>query len=277
MRVAALNIHPVKGMRAWPVREAVVERWGLAGDRRWVVVDERGKAMTQREHPELATIIARPAAEGLTLSRNGVADLKVPFPTGPAEALRVFSDPAAGSRAGSPASEWLSDALAARVHLLHMGQPRTGRALRALGSRPGEPMSFADEYPVLITSSASLAALNGALGDDWVGMERFRPNIVIDDAEAWAEEEWAEVRIGNARFRAPSSCVRCMVITVDQETGRIAVPGHPLKTLTRLNRGGSGKPMFGRNLIPTGESVIRVGDPIEGLATRTTAPEPPGS
>ncbi len=260
----SVHLHPLKAARALDVPEAVVEPWGLAGDRRWMLVDGAGRQLTQRDEPRLALLdVRRNDDGGLVLNGPGHAPCHVPVPAGESVVAELFRDkvevvPAAGS-----ASAWCAAYLGRPARLVHLGAPATARPVDPAYARPGETVSLADGYPLLLTSVSSLDALNaliaaeGPSGEGPVPMGRFRPNLVVSGSAPWAEDGWARVRVGEVLFRVAKPCGRCVVTTVDQAT---AVRGkEPLRTLARHRRRG-GKAMFGMNLVPESAGSVRVGD-----------------
>ncbi|GIJ29250.1 molybdenum cofactor biosysynthesis protein [Micromonospora qiuiae] len=265
MRLSAIHTYPIKGCRGLDHDAATVAPWGLDGDRRWMVVDADGVGVTQREAGTLVKVHARPVAGGLLLRADGHRDLLVPEPDGVAPVrvrtfrrrpLRVEALPA-----GPAADAWLGAVLGRPVRLVRLARP--ARHIRR-GDRehdPGDQVSFADAYPVLLTSTASLAALCDAGG--WpVPMARFRPNLVVDGAPAWAEDDWVgrPLRIGDLAFRAAGPSARCLVITIDQETG--VREREPLRALARHRNIGR-KLLFGLYLLPPEHGRVRLGDPVE--------------
>jgi uncharacterized protein YcbX len=267
-QVTAVHVHPVKSLRATSVREAVVEPWGLTGDRRWMLVDARTlKAVTQREQPRLALVTALLHGEGgLRLSAPGHSPLDVPVPPpGPLETAQLFSDKVEVLPAGSAADAWFRTYLGTAVRLVHLDEPGVRRPVDSEFAHPGETVSLADGFPLLLTATASLDALNAliAAGDlaaeGPVPMNRFRPNVVVDGTAAWAEDGWRRVRIGDVHFRVPKACGRCVVTTTDQATG---VRGkEPLHSLGRHRNAGAHL-LFGQNLIPEHPGTLHVGDPL---------------
>ena len=156
----------------------------------------------------------------------------------------------------------MSEVLATPCRLVFLDDP--GRRKVAEAWRQGkESVSFADGFPVLLTSLESLGDLNGRLARP-VGINRFRGNIVVGGAVAWDEDFWGVVRVGGVRFRVAKACERCVVTTVEQETGTRPDKTEPLRTLATFRRDARGV-MFGQNLIPLGDGEIRVGDPVEVL------------
>jgi uncharacterized protein YcbX len=267
--VSALHLYPVKSLRAIGMREAVVEPWGLAGDRRWMLVDTRTqKAVTQREEPRLALLTAEPAAGGgLRLTAPGRPPLEVAVPPpGPLETVRLFAGKVEVLPVGKAADDWFREYLdGAPVTLTHLDDPAVRRPVDPAFARPGDMVSLADGYPLLVTATASLAALNAliARGDRAqegpLPMNRFRPNVVIGGTAAWDEDEWRRIRIGEITFRVPKPCGRCVVSTTDQVTGGRGK--EPLRTLARHRNFGT-KLVFGQNLIPEHSGTLRLGDPL---------------
>jgi uncharacterized protein YcbX len=271
-RLQSIHVHPVKAFRGLAPLEAVVEPWGLAGDRRWVLIDDGGKVVTQRQRPRLALAAAEMLpGGGVRLSAPGADPLTVPVPP-PAGTVTVeiFGDKVEGVPAeGEAAHAWCAAYLGADVRLVYMDDPATRRPVDPEYALPGETVSFADGYPLLLTSTTSLDALNSliARGDHAqegpLPMDRFRPNVVVAGTAAWAEDDWSRVAIGEVTFRVAKMCGRCVVTTTDQSTadrGR-----EPLHTLGRYRRFG-GKLTFGQNLVPESRGTVRVGDPVTVLA-----------
>ncbi|MGC5020459.1 MOSC domain-containing protein [Micromonospora sp. DT47] len=267
MRLAAIHTYPVKGCHRLEHDDARVEPWGLAGDRRWMVVDADGVGVTQREATDLVRLRAVPRGDGLVLTAAGHPDLDVAEPAGDAATpVRVFRSrlPVDAVPAGDCADRWLTTLLDRPVRLVHLRHPARHMAPGGRDHDSGDQVSFADEYPLLLAGAASLDALNDWLaeaGEEPVPMARFRPNLVVAGAPAWAEDGWAgrPVRIGAALFRAAGPCDRCVVTTTDQETG---VRGHePLRTLARHRNIGR-KLLFGLHMVPEGPGAVKVGDPV---------------
>ncbi len=258
MRVSELFTYPVKGCRRVPHDEAVVEPWGLAGDRRWLVVDPDGVAITQRDVARLALV--RPAWDNgrLTLSYADRAALVIdPLVPDPIVKANVWRTIVAATPAGPLADAWLSEVLGLEARLVWLDDP-TRRAIEPDFAQPDDRVSFADGYPLLLTNTASLDQLNEWM-DAPLSMTRFRPNVVVHTDRPFVEDEWIghTVRIGQITFRVPKPCDRCVVTTTDQETG---IRGkEPLRTLAKYRNVNQGL-MFGVNLIPDGTGVIRVGD-----------------
>ncbi|MFE9625083.1 MOSC domain-containing protein [Streptomyces sp. NPDC006527] len=267
----SIHVHPVKAFRGQSPREAVVEPWGLAGDRRWALIDDGGKVVTQRQQPRLALAAAEllPGG-GLRLSAPGLEPLTVPVPEPVGTvSLEIFRDKVEGILADEAAHAWCSAHLGADVRLVHMDDPATRRPVDPEYALPGETVTFADGYPLLVATSASLDALNSLIArgehaaEGPLPMDRFRPNVVVAGTDPWAEDGWSRLTIGEVGFRVAKTCGRCVVTTTDQATaGR---GKEPLYTLGRHRRLG-GKLVFGQNLVPLSRGTIRVGDPVTIVA-----------
>lgn len=259
----SLHIYPIKATGGVDLDEAVVERRGLAHDRRWLLVDAAGVFLTQREHARLALVRAQVYPAYLEVRAPAMEPLLVPFPEAraPRMGVRVWKNTVDAAVACEGAQAWFSRFLEVDCRLVYMD----AAAVRPVDARyaVGESeVSFADGYPLLLTSEASLAALNARL-DDPVPMTRFRPNVVVAGVEAFAEDRWRQVRIGEALFHVVKPCARCVVTTIDQQTA--AQGKEPLRTLRTFRRRGR-QVYFGMNLIPDEPGVVRVGEAVEVVA-----------
>lgn len=261
MQLAGLSIYPVKGLRGTSLRASDVEPCGLAGDRRWMVVDARGRFLTQRQLPAMARLDASLSGGKLTLGL-GKARMEVASGVERTE-VTVWRSRLQATLADPEADRWLMSRLGVPCRLVFLDDPQA-RAVEPAHALPGEHVSFADGFPVLLTSSSSLAVLNGALAQP-IGMERFRANLVIDEAPAWAEHAWKLLRIGDTLLRVTKPCTRCTVTGIDQRSGETSCPGEPLRRLGRLNRRQEGI-VFGINLVPQDHGRLSLGDRVEVVA-----------
>jgi uncharacterized protein len=282
LTVQSLHVYPVKSLRGVDLRAAEVEPWGLAGDRRWLVVEaEDGRFITQRSDPAMARVTAGYPARGqaaagepappaghraLAVSAAGHPPLLVPppLPERGAEMLwvSVWRSKVTAAAAGPEADAWFSRYLGRPVRLVYLDDPAR-RQVDPEFAAPDDRVSFADGYPLLLTSTASLDALGDWLaeaGGEPVPMNRFRPSVVVTGAGPWEEDSWRRVRIGPVSFRVAKACGRCAVITTDQLTGERS--REPLAMLGRRRRFGQ-ELLFGQNLIPDERGTIAVGDPVE--------------
>ncbi len=265
MRLAEIRIFPVKGLRGEVLDAAEVTKAGLAGDRRWMAVDAQGRFLSQRTLPGMAVVQAALMPGGVVLAAAAAGEVFVAVPGEAASAVRVaiWRDTVPAVDAGDAAASWLAGVLGVACRLVYLADA-AARAVNPEYGAAGDVVSFADGYPVLLTSVASLGAVNDALAAP-VEMLRFRPNLVIEGAAAWAEYAWARLRIGGVVFRVAKPCERCVVTTIDPETGLQPDAEEPLRTLKRFTRGARGQVLFGQNLVPDGGGVVRVGDAVEVL------------
>jgi hypothetical protein len=263
--LSSLHIYPLKGCRAVDLDQAVVEPWGLSGDRRWLLVDADGQFLTQREHRALARLVVRyGAGADIAVSSEGCPPLQVTAPGGCPELLKVtvWRSTVLAAAAGPEADTWFARYLGQPVRLVWLDDP-TRRAVDPVFGADGDVVSFADGYPLLLASSASLDQLGqwlAADGDQPVPMNRFRPNVVVSGHQPWDEDRWRRIRIGAVSFRVAKPCGRCIVTTTDQTTGERG--RQPLRMLARHRRVDKSL-VFGQNLIPDSPGLIQVGDPME--------------
>ncbi len=274
-----INRFPVKSCRGEPLLRALVEPWGLAGDRRWMIVDDDGIPITARQYPRM--VLARPSLRadgGVEVTAPDLPDLRVPAPTGGVLVdVRVSRSELAATLAGDEAHAWFSKLVGTPARLVYLDDP-TRRQPNQSFARPADRVSLADGYPLLLTTTASLAALNELIAvgpraeEGPVSMVRFRPSVVVRGNRAWDEDGWRCVRIGAAVFRAVKGCDRCVLTTVHPET---AVKGkEPIATLAEHRRW-DGATWFGMNLIPdTPGARIAVGDEVE-ILHEVPAPDGP--
>jgi uncharacterized protein YcbX len=268
LTLTAINRYPVKSCRGQGLTSAVVEPWGLEGDRRWMVVDAAGEPLTSRAHPRLMLVRPELTEHGLHLSSPDLDDLTVAQPDGSTLVdVNLGRGPFAAALAET-GHEWFAKIVGEPARLVYLDDP-TRRAPNPAFSTPADRVSFADAYPLLLATEDSLDAVNDLIAvgpnaiEGPIPMTRFRPGLVVRGAPAWAEDGWRRVRIGNAVFRAVKGCDRCVMTLVDPDT---AVKGRePIATLARHRRW-DGTTWFAMNLIPDTPGVrITVGDDVEVL------------
>lgn len=256
LRVRSLFVYPVKSCRGIAVESARLVERGFELDRRWMIADERGRFLTQRELPRLALIGTRLAGDAIVLCAPGVGELELPVvapSSAPRMRVRVWSDQG-DAQVYRPASEWLGAFLGQPARAVYM--PDDVR--RPVSRAPDAIVGFADAYPLLCVGHASLEALNRRLAQP-IGMERFRPNLVVAGGEPHAEDTWQSLEVGEVALEAAKLCDRCAVVTVDPATGERG--REPLATLAEYRRH-EGAVWFGVNLLHRGRGVLRVGDPV---------------
>lgn len=268
IHLTALHIYPVKSLGGISLKESALTLRGLANDRRFLVVDPEGEFLTQREYSQMATVWVDLEGDMMTLAAPDLDAVEVPChpPQQPTRKVRVWNSVVDAHGVSTEADRFLSDYLGLACHLVYMPDDSV-RAINPSHAKPGDMVSFADGYPLLLTSESSLRDLNERIqanGRQPVPINRFRPNLVISGAESGAEDTWKEIRIGAAEFRVAKPCVRCQVTTTDQASGEVHGP-EPLATLATYRDTPNG-PFFGENLIPTKLANIRVGDEVFVIA-----------
>ncbi len=266
MFISEINVFPVKSLRGTGRETALVERRGLANDRRWMIVDVENRFLSQREFPKMARITTDLTDAGLILGFEGKR-IRAPFAAADSkrETVAVWNDRCPAEVAGVEINEWLSDILEARCRLVRMPDDSVRPVDAAYAIRADDRVSFADGFPFLLIGESSLGDLNSRL-ETPVPMDRFRPNLVVSGAEAFAEDDWKRIRIGETVFHVVKPCSRCVITTIDQAEG-VKTGVEPLRTLAEFRtfeRNGAKKILFGQNLIA--ENVggsLRVGDRVE--------------
>jgi uncharacterized protein YcbX len=278
--LTGLFLYPVKSLRGCAFPSAEVDALGLIGDRRFLVVDETGRFLTQRTLPRMALIATALDATHLTLSVPSAPSIRIarpPDPTAPLRPVSVWkSENLLAEDCGAEAAAFLSNFLSVRCRLARIGPaftrpmpshklpPSLSSQLPALSSP--HTVTFADAYPLLVISEASLADLNDRVverGEEPLPMDRFRPNLVVSGCPPFAEDTWSRFRIGEIVFRAGGPCARCIMTTTDQSTAERGK--EPLRTLATYRRDATDptEVNFGQNLIhETKSGGLRLGEKV---------------
>jgi uncharacterized protein len=261
MQITGTYIHPIKSCASLKRDALDIEPRGPHGDRRYMVVDADGRFITGRKLPRMVLVRAEPREHGIVLSAPGMPMLPVdePPPSASRMEVAVWGDSVAALAAGVRADDWLSTFLGTPVRLVYMDEAAS-RSVDPDHARPGDEVSFADGFPLLLIGQASLDHLNERLSTP-MPITRFRPNLVLGGAAAHAEDRWCRIRIGGIEFDVIKPCTRCVFTTVDPATGAFDASGEPLATLKTYRRGERGI-TFGVNLIARGNGPLRVGDPV---------------
>jgi len=264
LTLTGLFIYPVKSLGGISLPAADLTPQGLRHDRRWLIVDERNRFLTQREHAAMALLAVEPAYNGFLLrhrQRPELLPLCIPFEATPERTLfvTIWDDMVFAWRGPKAADEWLSEALGQPCKLVYMSD-MAHRECEPEHNPAGTLVSFADGYPYLLATEESLAKLNTQLTAP-VPMDRFRPNLVVRGAAADAEMAWAALRINDLPFRAVRGCGRCVVTTIDQATAQKAPAGEPLRTLATYRKPDR-KVIFGQNVTGPAAGHLRVGDKV---------------
>jgi len=257
--LSELNVYPIKSAKGVSLTSARVVDRGLEHDRRWMVVDDRNKFLTQRTHARMALMEVQVRSDHLAVTAPGMEELTIPFELKTPELLQVqvWNDSVEAESVGREASRWLSRFLGCPSKLVHMPD-HSARSVNPKYVEGAAPVSFVDAFPFLLVSEGSLSDLNARL-ERPVPMNRFRPNLVVRGCQPFEEDEWKEFEISSISFKIAKPCSRCAVPAVDQSTGMRET--EPIRTLETF-RLREGKVLFGQNVIHAGTGVLTVGDPV---------------
>lgn len=265
-RLARIRIYPIKSCRGYDVQTAELDSLGLVGDRRFQIVNQEGKPFTQRTHPALACAIARLGEETLHIEIDGLSACDVPLAF-TANPQTVTTEVWSSTNLQADLASTEADALFTKLLNEPARLVRAGSAFdRPVKNHPDHRVGFADAYPLLAISEASLAELSDRMlerGAEPAEMERFRPNFIIADASSHEEDTWDAFHVGELPFKSAGVCERCIMTTVDPLTGDRS-GGEPLATLATYRRAkDSNAVVFGQNVVNLADSgIVRVGDLI---------------
>ena len=279
MKLSEINIYPIKSLKGISLNEAIIEKRGLQYDRRWMLVDGDGEFFTQREFPKMATMAIELTENGLKVSADGFENLFIPYQPTTDEKIkvRVWQSVCDAIESSDEINRWFSEILQTNCRLVYMPD-ESKREVNPLFNQNDDIVSFADGYPFLIIAENSLVDLNSRLKNE-IPMNRFRPNFVVQNSAAFAEDGWKKLSIGNTTFRVTKPSERCVITMVDQQQG-FFTGKEPLKTLANYRLAKDVFPnnfqsfglaknavLFGQNLIAEnfGETV-KIGDEINILA-----------
>jgi uncharacterized protein YcbX len=261
-RLLSLHLYPLKSAGGIQVAQARVDETGLTHDRRWMVVDSRGRFLTQRSHPRMALLRTALSERALRVSGPRTDPLELPLSApqpadpGSPELIPVWDKDRDAVSCGPEAAAWMSAFLGTDCRVVRSVSPP---GTSGLGPRGTVRAGFADGWPALVISTASLDDLNGRLPGP-LPMNRFRPNLVVDGIGPYGEDRWRRVRVGDVGIVGRKPCFRCAITTTDQDTGERGV--EPLRTLATYRRAPGGDVAFGMNVGFESAGVLRVGDAV---------------
>ena len=277
MKVTDIFIYPIKSCRGISLNKAKITPKGLTDyeqqkiyDRQFMLVDEKGKFITQRQYPQLATIQIEIKDNQLYLStkKSNIPAFKlIPDINSKQIKVNIWRDQTIAIDQGDEVSQWFQEALDLDINCRLVQQ--SDDYIRSINPQysleKNQPVSFADGYPFLLTNTASLADLNQRLNSKYphqeveIPMNRFRPNIVVETDQAFIEDIWKKITIGDSQFAVVKPCSRCIITTTDQNTGDRNELKEPLLTLSNFRNTPEGI-MFGQNLIPLNQNTLSIGD-----------------
>ncbi|GAB3826844.1 MOSC domain-containing protein [Pontibacter rugosus] len=264
LRLSEIYIYPIKSLGGISLQQTEVEDRGLKYDRRWMLVDEAGKFLTQRQHAQMALLQVSIKEHGLlvTHKQDLQEPLLVPFESaqssGPDMQVTIWDDTVIAQEVDPAVSAWFTKALGMPARLVKMPEA-SRRLVDNAYAAEGEIVSFADDFPFLIIGQSSLDDLNSRLEKEYIPINRFRPNFVFTGGEPFEEDQWGHLTIGDLNFYGAKPCARCVVTTIDQATGEKGQ--EPLRTLSTY-RLKNNKVMFGQNLLHSSVGVVSVGDEV---------------
>ena len=260
IQVTSLHIYPLKSAGPVNLDHADIGSRGLAWDRRWLLVDHKGRFLTARRYTTMLQMDISGSNGAFTVEVPGKGSFKLPLPTSNHRiCVRVWKSKISAAWCGHKADAFFSQALGMPCRLVFMDDIAL-RLTNPKFSSTGDQVGFADGYPILLTTQQSLDALNSELKDP-VLMHRFRPNIVVDGSKhAWDEDNWLTLTSNRGELRISNPCVRCIMTTVDWKTGQKHEHKEPLNTLERLHSNHDGEAIFGQNIIARTIMKISTGD-----------------
>ena len=273
-RITEIWIYPIKSLAGIRLEKSNVNPKGLQYDRRWMLVDNEGRFLTQREHPEMALFKSSIDTEHITIHKvqskiEGLSpSIRINLNgevSGSVAKVQIWDDVVEAAEVDSNHSAWFSKHLSISCKLVFFKEDSL-RNIDSNFAKNKEQVSLADGYPFLIVGQSSLDELNRRL-EKPISMKRFRPNFVFSDGTPHEEDAWRNIKVGSVNFEGVKPCSRCVLITVDPATGEKGV--EPLKTLSSYRRE-NGKVYFGENLIARTNGEVREGDVIEIIDYQNT-------
>lgn len=268
--LSQLFVYPVKSLAGIRVSQSQVVETGLRYDRKWMLIDQQQQFLSQRTLPKMALINTALTADSLILSAQNMSDIAIPLRAEAGEVIpsQVWHDNCLARSVSNEVDQWLSEFLQLPCRLVY--QPAdTVRTVDPVYAKATDQVSFADGFPFLILSTASLAAFNQQANLN-LTIERFRPNLVIAGCEAYAEDRWRQIRIGAIDFRLPKPCSRCGVPGIDPQTALSSKA--PLLALSHLRKW-QNKVYFGQNALHDNLGILQLGDPV--IVKQAGEPQPP--
>ncbi len=257
-----IYLYPIKSLGGISVTEALVEERGFRYDRRWMLVDKKGDFVTQRQYPQLALLQVVLSETQLEVFSKGDSSQRIAFDLDLVSdqelQVSIWGDEVLARVVSAEVSRWLSDFLQMELDLVVMPES-TERKMDPRYAVQGESVSFADGMPYVMIGQASLDDLNQRLNEP-VRMDRFRPNMVFSGGEAYAEDQFKQLQIGEVGFQVVKPCGRCVLITVNQQTAEQSK--EPLATLASY-RTVNNKVYFGQNAVALAPGIVRVGDLLQ--------------
>ena len=259
----AIFVYPIKSLGGISLNDAILGARGVELDRRWILTDLEGNMLTQRAVPAMAQLKTSLQQSGISIHNSAQEDsdqFLLPYNHHTTEELTIQVWDTAGKAlaVSAEADAWFTKQLGLPCRLWYMPE-HSDRKLQSSYTEYEGPMSFADGWPLLVVSEASLAALNDRL-DHPLPMDRFRPNLVVTGDFAFQEDTWKKIQIGNTIIEGGKPCGRCAITTIDQQTAERGK--EPLRALASWRKTESGSVVFGWNMFSRDGGSLKVGDPV---------------
>ena len=260
-----VTTYPIKSTQGISLNNALVKETGLELDRHFVITDLNGKFITGRTKSALVLVKSNITATGLILNAPGMPELSITYNnfSNKYQNVQVWNDEISAQHCSNEIDQWFSMYLNFSCRFYYLGE-HSHREVTGLDHK----LSFADGYPLLLISEASLEALNAKL-EHPVAMAQFRPNLVVSQCLEFAEDGWHKIRIGEVFFEIVKPCSRCIFTTVNEITGKRNKQKEPLSTLKKFRQAKDNEIYFGQNLIALNEGTIKIGDKVEIISNQT--------
>ena len=261
--LSEIIVYPIKSASEISLKNSFLEQRGLTHDRRWMVVDKSARFITQRTSPKMALLKTKIFDSTLRLSAPGMSELKLPLfkIEGIPKMVEIWGERCEALLADKQSESWISEFLGEKCNFVFMPD-HTNRQVDQKYAIGKNQVAFSDGFPLLMIPESSLKDLNSRIPEE-ISMKRFRPNLVVKNTLPYQEDNWRVIRIGECELQIAKPCSRCVLITVDPETGKFS-GREPLKTLAKYRKF-NGEVVFGQNLIPRSSGKIEVGMKIEIL------------
>ena len=275
LKLSEIYIYPIKSLGGIRLEKSNITTRGLEHDRRFMLVDENGRFLSQREYPQLAIFQTEIEGDFLAITnKKSNTSLRISLQYSIIHSfshsiiVQIWDDETSAIEVNSEASNWFTQALGIPTRLVYMPEESL-RKTDAQYSLTGEEItSFSDGYPILIIGQSSLNDLNSRL-ENPVNINRFRPNFVFTNGEPFEEDAWHEFTVGNVRFFGVKPSARCIMTTIDQETGE-KKGKEPLLTLNKYRKAGN-RILFGQNVLINQLGTVSVGDDVTVLSRKKLA------
>jgi len=275
LQLSEIYIYPIKSLGGIRLESANITTRGLENDRRFMLVDENGRFMSQREHPQLAIFKTEIEDNFLKITNpkdGSTLHISVQYSliqqVSPTKKVQIWDDETMAIEISIEATNWFSEALGIPARLVYMPEESQRKTDAQYSLTGKEITSFSDGYPILIIGQSSLDDLNNRL-ENPLNINRFRPNFVFINGEPFEEDAWHEFTVGNIRFFGVKPCARCIMTTIDQETGE-KKGKEPLLTLSKYRKAGN-KTLFGQNVLISQLGTVSVGDNVAILSRKKLA------